>query len=107
MIREEAREVLGDVRAYLASRASLEKEMFAGHTFIDICNAIKALEHESDWIPVSERLPKWGEEVLTINNDGDYEINHIMDDERNEWFYDNDIVAWMPLPEHYKETEDV
>ena len=59
------------------------------------------------WIPVSERLPKWGEEVLTIDNDENYEINHIMDDERNEWFYDNDIVAWMPLPEPYKaESED-
>lgn len=46
MTREEAREVLGDVRAYLASRASLENEMLAGHTFTDICNAIKAVEQE-------------------------------------------------------------
>lgn len=46
MTIEEAREVLGDVRAYLASRASLENEMLAGHTFTDICNAIKTLEIE-------------------------------------------------------------
>lgn len=46
MTDEEAREVLGDVRAYLASRASLENEMLAGHTFTDICNAIKTLEIE-------------------------------------------------------------
>lgn len=46
MTREEAREVLGDVRGYLASRASLGNEMLAGHTFTDICNAIKALEQE-------------------------------------------------------------
>lgn len=46
MTNAEAREVLGDVRAYLSSRASLENEMLAGHTFTDICNAIKALEIE-------------------------------------------------------------
>ena len=46
MTREEATNVLGDVRAYLASRASLENEILAGHTFTDICNAIKTLEQE-------------------------------------------------------------
>jgi len=63
--------------------------------------------YNGGWIPVSERLPEWGEEVLTINNDGNYEINHIIDDERNEWFNDDDIVAWMPLPKPYKaESEE-
>lgn len=46
MTREEAKEVLGDVRAYLACRAILENEILAGHTFTDICNAIKTLEQE-------------------------------------------------------------
>ena len=62
---------------------------------------------KSEWIPVSERLPGWGERVLTIDNDGDYEINHIMDDEYDEWFYDYDIIAWMPLPEPYKTESEV
>lgn len=46
MTRKEAKEVLGDVRAYLACRAILENEILAGHTFTDICNAIKTLEQE-------------------------------------------------------------
>lgn len=46
MTTEEAKEVLGDVRAYLACRAILENEILAGHTFTDICNAIKTLEQE-------------------------------------------------------------
>lgn len=46
MTTEEAKEVLGDVRAYLACRAILENEILAGHTFTDICNAIKILEQE-------------------------------------------------------------
>lgn len=58
---------------------------------------------EPKWIPVSEMLPECGKEVLTISNYGNYEINHIIDD--NEWFYD-DIVAWMPLPQPYREVEE-
>ena len=46
MTNEKAREVLDDVKAYLASRAILENEMLAGHTFIDICKAIKVLEQQ-------------------------------------------------------------
>jgi len=58
MTNEEAREVLGDVSAYLASRASLENEMLAGHTFTDICNAIKTLKQQpcEDCISRSEAL---------------------------------------------------
>lgn len=44
MTNEEANEILGDVQAYLASRASLANESIAGHSFIDICNAIHALK---------------------------------------------------------------
>lgn len=44
MTNKEAKEILGDVQAYLASRASLANESIAGHSFIDICNAIHALK---------------------------------------------------------------
>lgn len=46
MTREEAKSILGDVGAYLASRASLENESLAGHSFVAICNAIKTLKQE-------------------------------------------------------------
>lgn len=54
------------------------------------------------WIPVTERLPEYGKAVLTMNKDGDYEINHIIDDEEGDFFYYG-AIAWMPLPEPYKE----
>lgn len=53
------------------------------------------------WIPVTDRLPEYGTAVLTINEDDDYEINHIIDEEDGEWFF-NGAIAWMPLPEPYK-----
>ena len=54
------------------------------------------------WIPCSERLPEYGTTVLTCNHDGEYEINHIIDEEDREWFWDG-AVAWMPLPTPYRE----
>ena len=61
----------------------------------------KALENIPHWIPVTERLPEYGLGVLTYNRDEEFEINHIIDDEDGEWFYDG-VIAWMPLPEPYK-----
>ena len=127
MTREEAKEVLGDVSAYLASRASLENEMLAGHTFTDICNAIKALE-QPRWISVSERLPEVnGQYLTTIEGIGYYNrirsftnSLHKIDKykfsskEAGWYFYDSecgyieeaDVIAWMPLPQPYTESED-
>lgn len=62
------------------------------------------------WIPVSERLPKPGEEVFvylwgdvpylaSVNDEGQWET---------EYFYldaDDAPKAWMPLPEHYREVK--
>jgi len=62
MTNEEAREVLGDVSAYLASQASLENEMLAGHTFTDICIAIKTLKQQpcEDCISRDEAIKQCG-----------------------------------------------
>ena len=56
------------------------------------------------WIPVSERerLPKYGIDVLTVDKDGYYEFNHIVDEEDATWYWKNPI-AWTPLPEPYTE----
>ena len=57
------------------------------------------------WIPVTERLPEYGTEVVTINKDDEYEINHVIDEEDGEWFFDG-AVAWMPLPEPWKGEQE-
>lgn len=68
--------------------------------------AIKALEQlEPHWISVTERLPEYGTQVLAIHKDGDYEINHVIDEEDGEWFL-NGVIAWIPLPEPYREEGD-
>jgi hypothetical protein len=54
------------------------------------------------WISCADRFPEYGEAVLTINEDEDYEINHIIDEDNGEWFYEG-AIAWMPLPKPPKE----
>ena len=82
--------------------------------------AIEALQ--DDWIPVSERLPKymvdmWDEGVIaTVNGREDNIIyeNGIVPDawfEDGKWYVNGvelknaKVVAWMPLPEPYKESD--
>ena len=59
------------------------------------------------WIPCSERKPKQQQPVI-ITDEGDVLTGYI--NSLNEWmdFYGNrlkGVIAWMPLPEPYKENE--
>lgn len=58
---------------------------------------------EPRWIPVTDRLPEYGEEVLTQDEFGDYSLNRIVDDETGEWFFEG-VIAWRTLPEPFKEV---
>lgn len=113
MTREEAIDILFGV-----IQANSEEENEA----LDM--AIKALE-QTRWIPCSERLPEYGEKVLTY--DGvtcwvEARIPFVLDEKceelRAEWWVSDDVdheeryypnlrdgaaIAWMPLPEPYGE----
>lgn len=69
---------------------------------------------EPRWIPVTERLPAYGEEVLLSTN-GDCRIGYLVptyDERQYEWhhlgffYFFNEVDAWMPLPEPYKGGEE-
>lgn len=97
-----------------------------GQTGVDHCceealqMAITALQNQPVWIPVSERLP--GKDI------GNYPINMVTFDtgevcigvyrhDNKEWWTrtnegetlygtDHVVIAWMPLPEPYRESEE-
>ena len=85
-----------------------------------LCNmAYRAVKgQEKAWIPVSKRLPEEETRVMICTIDGEIDIaDHRLQDWTNddwEWFVcgtlgykrtycDNEVVAWMPLPEPYKD----
>lgn len=68
------------------------------------------LRQQNRWIPVSERLPDYEEEVLITNGkyvtiDERYFLENTEDGEAYTWDINgwDDVVAWRPLPEPYKE----
>lgn len=76
-------------------------------TTIDACKGAIELLEQIRWIPVSERLPKVGELcLLTVHEYGwnCNEYTRVIIGEYND-NYRNHILAWMPLPEPYEESE--
>ena len=81
-----------------------------------IIDSILRLKTQEEWIPVSERMPEDGRNVLLCDIDGDVMFGHHANGFPNTYFlagsacYDYDYIknikAWMPLPESYKEAED-
>ena len=85
--------------------------------------AIEALkDRPTEWIPVSERLPKeYGEYICTMSNGYVQECGFVPSGEKGlvtgwstceaDGFKKldyQDVIAWMPLPEPYKaESEEI
>ena len=74
------------------------------------CEALRTvldlLEEQREWIPVSERLPEYDNDVLATDGENIYVAYYW-----NKYWNSNDdrcclelpVKAWMPLPEPYKE----
>ena len=76
--------------------------------------AINALEKRERWIPVTERLPDERGDIVVISTKGGKvrEATYALcSDEqafvtKDCWYCHGEVVAWMPLPEPYKEGQD-
>lgn len=83
----------------------------------EACDTIEALSAKvraedkstGEWIPVSERLPKVGEDVL-FSIDTMYVSEGCLRDDGDWWQFrwnsvqpKKYVIAWMPLPEPYRE----
>lgn len=85
----------------------------------DACRlAIEALEKQatiqatSEWIPVSERLPEEYESVLFSTHFGGVKFGYITsyrewkDEAEGYTHCDDEVTAWQPIPEPWKENTD-
>lgn len=76
-------------------------------------------EYNNGWIACSERLPKYDAEYFKKHNNNKQYIAMCKDayeptvayfSKEKTWYYNdfiklNDVIAWQPLPEQYKESE--
>lgn len=60
-------------------------------------DAMPTVKTESDWIPVTERLPEHNDNVLVRTIGGFVTIDRYIPED-GEW-YECEVIAWMPLPE--------
>lgn len=108
MTREKTLEILSHDRERLIDARGSD---YSGVRALDM--AIKAFE-QTRWIPVDERLPEDGEEVLCFLESEEMAVLF----RRNNWgqyeWVDGgfatgayDVVAWMPLPKPYKAESEV
>ena len=61
------------------------------------------------WIPCSERLPdKAGRYLTTCSKWGAWEVdwNVWVTEPKPFWLWEQGVIAWMPMPEPYKEGTD-
>ena len=98
-------------------------------TAVRLIEILPPAKPEQQWIPCSERLPEYNESVLTwdgytfciekripyIRDDdgepieGDWWVGDEYDDYESECYpnlRDGAAIAWMPLPEPYKERRE-
>ena len=71
-----------------------------------------AEETPNKWIPCSERLPERDESVLAYHRDVSFDYQYVswIDDYSGKWAgfcgsLSDEVLAWMPLPEGYKEEK--
>lgn len=100
----------GRLLAYSVSDTGLPAIIMSGNPYHELIERLKsyedtglepeeilALKRRERWVPVQERLPDEGQEVLASN--GRYE--YLEEYDSNYKFMDG-MIAWMPLPEHFK-----
>lgn len=67
---------------------------------VDALRGLPSAQPEQRWIPVTEKLPDPLQEVLVTSTRGYVYTSRIV---HGDFEYGGNVIAWMPLPEPYKD----
>lgn len=85
---------------------TVKRQIICTKNAVGIANEL-AEEYKNGWIPCSERLPEADGYVLCSVKDKYAKHNVIISQFKDEIYWHNGrIIAWMPLPEPYKEGSE-
>ena len=74
---------------------------------VEYLKRLPSAQPEPHWIPVTERLPEAsGLYLVSVKNDHERRYSKTAWFEKDVWFARQDVIAWMPLPEPYKEATE-
>lgn len=103
--------ITGEITNYSIEGIEDNKPLFFRAEDIEcIWQKMDTLKTSYEWIPVCERMPEEGTEVLGVDDHGC--IRHVVKDKCNPYEFATyeemmhiNIVAWMPLPDPWKGGE--
>ena len=109
-VRKHAMTIYWQLQKYEETGISPAQLQVIEEEYSKMAKELEELRKQNRWIPVSERLPDYNEEVLITNGkyvtiDTRYFLENTEDGEAYTWDINgwDDVIAWMPLPEPYKE----
>ena len=109
-VRKHAMTIYWQLKKYEDTGISPAQLQVIEEEYSKMAKELAELRQQNRWVPVSERLPDYNEEVLITNGkyvtiDTRYFLENTEDGEAYTWDINgwDDVIAWKPLPEPYKE----
>lgn len=101
--------ILERLEEELDESGTIDDDYFLGRyiAYKEAISIVKEESYNSEWIPTKEMLfPRYGQKVLaTVRTDISTHEVVIITYERQEYWHNGIITAWMPRPEPYTEVK--
>ena len=117
MDKNEIIERLGEIAKHAVHTIGEEPFIMSlddGTAVYEAIDIIQQSQPQSHWIPCSERYPEQDERVLVTIGDYDFFVWDCMSNCGEDYFWEDEhgfyhnkyeVLAWMPLPEPYREGD--
>ncbi|MDB2128463.1 DUF551 domain-containing protein [Enterocloster clostridioformis] len=117
-VKEEAMTLYWQLKKYEDTGLMPDQIQELDRLYLEKCQEVTELKKQKEWIPVKERLPEKPKEnplydnkpletyLVSVKNTGCVIIALWNGASFTDGWEKLDVLAWMPLPEPYKEAEE-